>query len=392
MAALCAGAPTVYSYLTVNIDFIRNNSDGDPMARSINSASADTTQQKVRDSIVAAVEEEAIKGGVDAQAAAALFAEILPAATSPNYAADQRVHVRHPRDYWRRAVSEDLGPGVSDQQFLSALQQWKSAGDDAFSVRLVQEDDWAEKLEQFSSLLPDDSIHPLATEVFRLGLAQQGSVASHMTVRAFSPLWRMALNGRTKQDKYCFVVTEFERSLTSSLRFATDVAYYFGAARPEVGMLSHKEGVRFSNQRRISARRLLKDDAILRNSIGAASPATLARFVFLENGGHNPRWRWLARLALDGAEKDAALMAPQLCYLVAKTKHSISPLDIGTLKSVSLDDDVINVLWPKASDRERLWKCLAQAPDNRNEETSELSEAWDTVARVKELGFARSQS
>jgi hypothetical protein len=234
-----------------------------------------------------------------------------------------------PTDYWIRLNAEDVPrEEIHDQEVLTKLTIWKSLQNKPMSSNrsnlapeILQNNDLADKVEQFGFLLNGDDIRFLASELFEHILRENGSKAREDD-SGFHQLWRMALKKPVEWHED-WVLKEIHKAIPISLQFANDIYYYWRNSNENMVQIE-KQTEDLRKGFIAMAKEIFENnpDALIK-AIDSDYIYTIGQLVIYFSSpkgggpGFDPQeWEWLANVLLEAGSRNPFFIIPQLTALV----------------------------------------------------------------------------
>lgn len=324
---------------------------------------AKAQRERLRAELAAAV-------GLDSQHLAAtevLMTELFPAWVhdldlGKVNSASQRVAAMRPTDYWRRLLAEEVRESPRDQEFISAIETWRTdRARGEFASLVASNNPWSDKLRQFSERLESEEVHALAEKMIEHLLTLESSGREYDAMPGFKVIWGVAVQERSS-DAEQFAMRMIEKSIFIDLAFALKVEHYWARCK-SADPLTREEATRV----REGIERLVRDrfraSSDLIEALRLGDSWTLYHLVIAGGLGIPSRWqewRWMGPLILRAAKEDPAVIVPQLVQLVGRTREHLELQSRTRWLKTTPDTEFINEFFVTPADRVELWGCLAQ--------------------------------
>jgi len=144
----------------------------------------------------------------------------------------QSVLVGQPADYWARLNREEIDANeIRDQQVLGAIDGWKAQRESevfqshTMANALLAVEGFAAKTEQFGQRFDGKEVRDLASQLSAL-IRKSSTIGRAGEYPGFIELWRLSLKKEFERHDD-WVISEISRALPISLRFASDICYYW---------------------------------------------------------------------------------------------------------------------------------------------------------------------
>jgi hypothetical protein len=238
-------------------------------------------------------------------------------------------------DYWVRLNAEELTDDeLKDQTVLHAIDKWKRNNDadvyngHSLASALLNEGNFADKVEQFGVQLNGKEVRQLAGQLFALILEGKGvrktktpGYISGEEYPGFIELWRLSLKKPVDWHEK-WILEEIEKALAVSLRFANDLYYYWRSNA------EHEKNAKPELQKGIivKAKEIYTDIDIFIEAIDPDYIYSVVHFVnYLSEKTEREdidykEWRWLGDILVKAGNKSPQRVVPQIVCLIIEDK------------------------------------------------------------------------
>ncbi len=331
-SVLRTAATEVFLLINENIGRLRS------LGEQPQTADAKKRDDEIRESLIRQLKERAKDKRWNFDAVCELIQLLFPglnqnqfldhAAVNP-----QSVNVGQPTDYWTRLNREEIAEGeIRDQQILRAIEQWKADSnaqvyqEHTMAEALLQVDGFADKIEQFGQFLDGKQVRDLASELFTR-IREGGKIDDAKNCPGFIQLWRISLKSRYEFHEN-WVAGEISRALPVSLRFASDIYYYWRSDQASHTSPTPELRKRFVDNARSAYGNNAK---VFIDALDPDYPWSIYHLVVFhgsrENGGPglaNEDWLWFGPILLASVAVNRQVLLPQISVLL--TDHSYNPI------------------------------------------------------------------
>ncbi len=273
-------------------------------------------------------------------------------------------------DYFMRMEAGSLGGGeLSDQKVIAEVKKYVERRSDELPKSILSSWDWAQKVEQFSMLLPDDALVDLIEDYIRItAKTLRGSWKEH------SPgflMLRDLLRGRSRRLGEMFL-SRVERVLLLAVNGSLELAhavYYWYLRKTEFGNLVRDVWVEQIQEN------IKKSPSYLVEAMNPEYPYDLYHTMRFRDDyssfNQASEWQWIVPHILESARLDAARVLPGFAHLLIKDMRA--PTNGETM--YEFDVGYFNELCPDDSVREAVARVLleyADKYDERNETAEQI--------------------
>jgi len=219
--------------------------------------------------------------------------------------------------------------------------------DQTLALAMLNDECFAEKIEQFGIMLSSNDVYNLAQQLFALILEGHGQrknpIGPEDDYPGFIELWRLAISKGSISNYDSWIFQEIKKALPKNLRFANDIFYYWGSNKlvPENNSRTQLRSNIISESKRV----FCNAESLCR-IIDPSYIYCLYHFVVFfsdpKHGGtgYKPEeWTWLADILLDAGQNFPSEIVPQISRLVCQS-------NMGRNKYIyKLDLDNTNILF-----------------------------------------------
>lgn len=317
-------------YLVINSNISTFRSLAQPNKNSEAKKRDDENQEKLKEII-----DERTKGkSGDISAANSLIDFLFPGWNKDFFGHStkllQSVSCESATDYWRRIHLEEIGEDeIRDQTIMQAIKAWRKNKETQvykeFNLpkAIFEVEGFADKIEQFGTMLDGNEVRCLSTELFRLILGEGEKIVKASRYLGFTQLWRLSLDNHVEKDEHeKWVLNELRKALSVSLRFANDIYYYWRHQERDTGRADPT--IELREQFVEAGKEIYSTNVEL--LIKVIDPDSFwcvhhfARLFSHQNQGgpgYKPEdWRWLGDVLVEAAVKAPSIIVPQIAGLV----------------------------------------------------------------------------
>ena len=243
----------------------------------------------------------------------------------------QSVSCEAPTDYWRRIHLEEIGEDeIRDQTIIQAIRSWRKNKETQVYKQfnlpkaISEVKGFANKIEQFGTMLDGNEVRCLSTEFFNLILGEGKEIVTADRYLGFTELWRLSLDNQIEKNEHeQWVLNELRKALSVNLRFANDIYYHWrhqerDLSRADVPTIELREQFVQAGKEIYSTNVELFINAIDRDYFwGVRHFARVFSQQDQGGPGYKPEdWKWLGDLLLEAAVKAPRIIVPQIASLV----------------------------------------------------------------------------
>lgn len=237
----------------------------------------------------------------------------------------QSVLVGQPTDYWARLNREEIDANeIRDQQVLGAIDGWKAQRESevfqsyTMANALLAVEGFAAKIEQFGQRFDGKEVRDLASQLFAL-IRKSSTIGRAGEYPGFIELSRLSLKKEFERHDD-WVISEISRALPISLRFASDISYYWRSNQRSASFPTPEVRKRFVQAARTAYR---NDAGVLSNALDPEYLWSIYHLVVYHGSpeGDGPGldsedWRWFGPFLLSAASVKKEVVIPQICVLL----------------------------------------------------------------------------
>jgi hypothetical protein len=245
----------------------------------------------------------------------------------------QGVSDSEPTDYWNRLVSEVVTDSMRDQQVLRAISAWKADNTSqtydgmTLAQAITSVPGFAKKVEQFETLLDGKEARILAKQCFSL-VIDKPEVRSTWEFQGYDELRNIVTNKFDESGHSAWITETISFLLCESLLAAIDILGKW--SDPFAALLTSRDLLEVGDSVVNEARQVYRDIHMFIRAISDQPRDTVFRFVTIlqsepfkerNTGFRYEKWKWLSDLLLLAAEKNKAVVMPQIASFAVFREH-----------------------------------------------------------------------